>query len=96
MTYTGARIDEIRQGDDRLFVAVSDRRHRLSVEARQHVTGSLAAPAMGTMSRPIKECGNASLNLRLEDTGGRIIFDASDTTAGMEAVGDILELSGRR
>ncbi len=96
MTYTGARIDEIRQGDNRLFVSVSDRRHRLFVEARQHVTGSLAAPAMGTMSRPIKECGNASLNLRLEDTGGRIIFDASDTTAGMEAVGDILELSRRR
>ncbi|HSV96411.1 MAG TPA: tocopherol cyclase family protein [Spirochaetota bacterium] len=96
MTYTGARIDEIRMDDGRLFVTLSDRRYRLSVKARQLATGALAAPAMGTMNRPIKECGNASLEVRLEDSAGRVFFEGNDATAGMEAVGDVINLMRRK
>ena len=96
MTYTGARIDEIRLDDGHLFVGLSDRRYRLSVEARQLTTGTLAAPAVGTMDRHIKECGNARLSVRLEDTGRRVLFEESDATAGMEAVGDVINLMRKR
>ncbi len=96
MTYTGARINEIRLDEGRLFVTLSERRYRLSVEARPLVTGALAAPAMGTMSRPIKECGNARLIVRLLDAAGRVLFDASDATAGMESVGDVINLFRRK
>lgn len=96
MTYTGATIRKIDKAGNRLSVTISDRRHRLAVEAEQLANGSLAAPASGAMNRPIKECGNARLSVRLEHHDGRVIFHAEDSTAGMEAVGDILTLSGRR
>jgi len=95
-TYTGARVAaaELRGRDLRIEVRDRTRVLRLHVERSRESTlspdrgGVLLAPVDGAMDRRIAESIDARIRVRLEQTGGRLLFEGDGGNAGLEIVGD--------
>ena len=88
-TYTGARVASAQlQGRD-LSVVIRDRRRVLRLHAERSHEGTLLAPVDGAMDRRIAESIDARLDVRLEDDEGRVLFEGSGGSAGLEIVGDL-------
>lgn len=88
-TYTGARVTSARLAGRELDVAVEDRRLRLLLHVNRSREGVLLAPVDGAMDRRIGESIDAKLVVRLEDRGGRVMYEGTGEAAGLEAVGDM-------
>ena len=67
---------------------IRDRRHVLRLHAKRSHEGTLLAPVDGAMERRIAESIDARIGVRLEDLGGRLLFEGSGANAGLEIVGD--------
>ena len=72
-----------------LEIVVQGRGHRLLLHAERSSEGVLLAPVDGAMDRRIGESIDARLSVRLEDLGGRVLFEGTGEAAGLEAVGDL-------
>jgi hypothetical protein len=87
-TYTGARVTSAELRGRDLFVVIRDRRRVLNLHAERSHEGTLLAPIDGAMDRRIAESIDARLSVRLEDDSGRVLFEGSGGSAGLEIVGD--------
>jgi len=87
-TYTGARIAAVELRGRDLRVEIRDRRRVLRLHAERSHEGLLRAPVDGAMERRIAESIDARIGMRLEDAGGRVLFEGSGGNAGLEIVGD--------
>lgn len=87
-TYTGARVTAAELHGRNLHVEIRDRRHVLHLHAERSHEGTLLAPVDGAMERRIAESIDARIHVRLEDLGGRALFEGSGANAGLEIVGD--------
>jgi tocopherol cyclase len=87
-TYTGARVASADLRGRDLHVEIRDRRHVLRLHAERSHEGTLLAPVDGAMERRIAESIDARIGVRLEDLGGRLLFEGSGANAGLEIVGD--------
>jgi hypothetical protein len=91
-TYTGARIDELRLTDTRALLRVSDRRHRLRIEAERAEGGLLHAPYRTEMLQRVTESLTAAVRVRLAEAGGRVVFDGVGRHAGLEINGQLRQI----
>ncbi len=91
-TYTGARIDELRLSDTRALLRVSDRRHRLEVEAERAEGGLLHAPYRTEMLQRVTESLTATVKVRLTTAGRQLIFEGAGRHAGLEINGALQQI----
>jgi len=87
-TYTGSRVASAVLRGRELSVEIRDRHRVLRLRAERSHEGVLLAPVDGAMERRIGESIDARLHIRLEDAGGRVLFEGSGGSAGLEIVGD--------
>jgi tocopherol cyclase len=87
-SYTGARVSSVDLRGRDLSVEIRDRRRVLHLHAERSHEGVLRAPVDGAMERRIAESIDARICVRLEDTSGKVLFEGSGSSAGLEIVGD--------
>jgi tocopherol cyclase len=95
-TYTGAKVDRLAIGDDRIDWVISDRKYQLEMVARRVEGGILRAPSIIEMDRRIAETLNSSVEVRLFHRHGghlRPLFEDTGRSAGLEAVGEMRRLA---
>jgi hypothetical protein len=90
-TWSRARIEKLSYVERKLFVRVSSRKYLLDISAENKQAGQLKAPRLGSMTRMIKETVDATLELKLQDRSGNVLFEDQGTRAGMEIIDKILE-----
>ncbi len=90
-TWSKARIDKLEYIDHTLNLRISNKKYRLEIEAANNQAGHLKAPVKGSMTRMIKETVDASLDLKLSDHRGKVLFHDQGTRAGMEIIEKVLE-----
>jgi len=90
-TWSRANIDKLEYTDNKLNLQVSNKKYLLEIEALNNQTGQLKAPVLGSMDRIIKESVDATLDLKLTDRAGNMLFHDQGTRAGMELIDKILE-----
>ena len=90
-TWSRARMEKMVYRDKTLHVRISNARYLLEFSAVNNDAGQLKAPELGSMTRMIKETVDASLELRLLDREGNMLFQDQGTRAGMELIEKILE-----
>ncbi len=95
-TYTGARTESLALNDGRVDWVVSDRRLRLEMHAVQASGGLIYGPTQQNMGRRVDETLDASLQVRLSDRSGQVLFEGRGRHAGMEINGDIPRLLAAR
>ena len=95
-TYTGARSESFDLTDQEVWWVLQDRYHRLEMRAVRAEGGLLQAPTTVEMGRRIAETLNAKVEVglyALERRGHRPLFQGTGRHAGLEAVGDLAQLS---
>ena len=90
-TWSRAHIESMSYRDNVLHVRISSSGYLLDLSAVNNRAGQLKAPELGSMTRIIKESVDASIELTLQDRGGKVIFRDKGTRAGMEVIERILE-----
>lgn len=90
-TWSKARIDKLEYIDHTLNLRISNKKYHLDIEAVNNEAGHLKAPVKGSMTRMIKETVDASLDLKLSDHRGKVLFHDQGTRAGMEIIEKVLE-----
>jgi tocopherol cyclase len=90
-TWSRARIEKVEYQDTHLFVLVKNREYQLEIHARNSRAGKLKAPVHGSMKRIIKETVDASMEIILRNSSGKILFRDRGDRAGMELVDPILD-----
>jgi len=90
-TWSGASIEKLVYKDNKLTLRLSNKKYLLEIEALNNQAGQLKAPVKGSMDRIIKETVDASVDLRLSDRSGHVLFHDKGTRAGMELIDKILE-----
>jgi hypothetical protein len=94
-TYTGAQMERLTIGEHEVYVAVSDRNHRLEITARRGAGGVLRGPTGADMAGRVPESLQATAMVRLspgEGNGGQAIFEGRGRNAGLEVVGETSRL----
>jgi hypothetical protein len=94
-TYNGAKIEEMTVADSIVRLTFRNRTHRLRVTARQEAGGLLQAPTVVSMERRILESLNARFSIQFEDLRGNVLYRSEGEYAGLEVVGDQVELINR-
>ena len=90
-TWSNARIEKLSYSGKVLQVRLSNKKYRLEIEALNKQAGLLKAPELGSMTRIIKESVDATVELKLSDPSGNILFHDKGSRAGMELIDKILE-----
>lgn len=90
-TWSKARIEKLEYKDNRLKIRIINKSYLLEVEAIYSQAGPLKAPLQGSMTRIIKETVDATIELKLSNRFGKILFHEKGTRAGMELIKKILE-----
>lgn len=90
-TWSRASIEKLVYKDNKLTLRLSNKKYLLEIEALNNQAGQLKAPVKGSMDRIIKETVDASVDLRLSDRSGQVLFQDKGTRAGMELIDKILE-----
>ncbi len=90
-TWSNARIEKLSYSGKVLHVRLSNKKYRLEIEALNKQAGLLKAPELGSMTRIIKESVDATIELKLSDLSGNILFHDTGSRAGMELIDKILE-----
>jgi hypothetical protein len=94
-TYTGARIEKLDIADEVVTWVIRDRHHRLEMRAVRADGGLLQAPTTADMGRRITETLSATVEVALhalKGDGSRLVFAGTGRHAGLEAVGDLMQL----
>lgn len=89
-TWSKARIEKLEYKDNRLNIRIVNKSYLLEVEAIYSQAGPLKAPLQGSMTRIIKETVDATIELKLSNRFGKILFHDKGTRAGMELIEKIL------
>jgi len=90
-TWSNARIEKLEYSGNVLHVRISNKKYRLEIEALNNQAGLLKAPELGYMTRIIKESVDASIELKLSELSGNMLFHDKGSRAGMELIDKILE-----
>ncbi|MCW8801840.1 MAG: tocopherol cyclase family protein [Candidatus Bathyarchaeota archaeon] len=90
-TWSKARIEKLEYLNSKLSIRISNKKYLLEIEAVNNQAGQLKAPVLGNMTRIIKETVDATLELKLSDHSGNILFEDQGSRAGMELIEKILE-----
>ena len=91
-TYTGAKLSHFAYEDGVLTSIVEDKKMRLQVVAEHSQAGLLQAPKNGMMTGHVYESIGATVQVRLADFQGNVLFEGGGIQAGMEIVDAILPL----
>ena len=88
-TYTGARIEKIKESEQSLFVEIKAPKFNLNIQAMHGEKGALKAPVSGNMERLIHESIDARIKVSLSGMRGKVFFEGTGIHAGFEMVGDL-------
>lgn len=91
-TYSGATIERLHVTDDHVYWTVSNRRHRLEMQATRAAGGLLLGPTREDMGKRVNETLAATVQVRLTTRAGVPIFEGQGRHAGLEAHGDLNRL----
>lgn len=89
-TYNKSRVKHLDYKNNRLLVELESKEYNLHIRVTQNRSGDLKAPAMGEMSRVIKESIDSDVEISLQDPKGNVIYEDRGTRAGMEIIEKIL------
>jgi hypothetical protein len=88
-TYNGSRISGFAASAEEARLRLSGPAGSLTIRAERRASSALEAPALGKMSRSIRESVNAEAEVTLSGPQGRELFLGKSIGAGMEVEGDI-------
>ncbi|MEJ2757197.1 MAG: tocopherol cyclase family protein [Anaerolineales bacterium] len=91
-TYTGAKLTAFSISDHQVEMTLEDRKHVLEITAHRSDTGLLKGPTRAEMDMRVAESLTAWIDVRLQTTGGEVIFEGTGQHAGLEVAGDIPRL----
>lgn len=94
-TYTRAKVSDIQITPREVQFKVSDRKHKLLLNASRSGGATLRSPESGLMDGRIVESLTAEIHLKLyETTDGQneLLFEGTGMNAGLEVVGNMSEL----
>lgn len=94
-TYTGAKVENLEVEEKEVRFDIQSKKFRIEVRAHRSHTGLLKAPVSGAMDRRIAESLDATLHLKLTDRNGKLLFEGKGSHAGLEVVGEVVELDGK-
>lgn len=94
-TYTNAKLDSIRYAENEIFIKVQERAFSLEISATRSQLGILAAPQNGVMERRIAESLDAHIQIRFWDKKGKLLYEGTGSSAGLEMVGEVPALIDR-
>lgn len=95
-TYSGARLRELSQSDNKLYVLLEGKRYNLEVLIDRDKCGGLISPRLGVMEGKVQESMTTEARVRLfelNSRGKKLIFEAAGRNGGLEIMGDMRELS---
>lgn len=92
-TYSRAQLEIETSDSDTLNITIRDKNFSYYLEAYRSSSGILKAPVKGSMDRRIAESIDATLNLTVKNEDGVVVFQGNTSIAGLETVGDLIELS---
>jgi tocopherol cyclase len=91
-TYTGAQVEKLDITDAQVVWVVRGGGLRLEMTAARAAGGLLHAPIRTEMHRRVDETLQATVQVRLSEQGGKVIFDGLGRCAGLEVFGDLERL----
>jgi hypothetical protein len=94
-TYTGAQIEHLAITDGQVSWTISDRTHRLEIQAARVSSVPLRGPSKVDMGVRVPETLQSTVQVRLtklEDRDNRPIFEDTGRYAGLEVAGDLKQL----
>ena len=91
-TYTGAVTNLLEVRDKEVIWIMSDRHHRLEINAVRGRTGDLKGPTRQDMGMRVAESLQAVIHLKLSTAGGKVLYEDSGRHAGLEIAGNINRL----
>lgn len=95
-TYSGAKIKEFKTEGDSIRITVKSKKFTVQFDGVKGTRGNLLAPVSGAMERNIHESLDASIQIKLFDPNGTLLFHGNSNIAGLELVGEINKLKIRR
>jgi hypothetical protein len=90
-TYNRSKISRVRYSGGELFMAFENRKFSLELTAAAKTSAELKAPALGSMSRRIKESIDSEVHVRLFDRDRTLLFEDTGRRTGLEIVEKIFE-----
>lgn len=87
-TYTGARVRELKIDERVLNIEIEDPRHVLCLKAAVGPGGMLKAPKKGLMEVEITESIMSTVEARLVEKSGKLVFHDMGVNTGLELAGD--------
>lgn len=91
-TYSGARIRSLQIFDTHVDWVLQSNRYRLHLTARRVEGGLLRGPTRQDMGKRVLETLNATVQVRLENLQGGLIFEGIGAHTGLEVMGDLPRL----
>jgi hypothetical protein len=89
-TWSKARIEKLEYLNNTVHIRLSNKKYLLEIEAINNQSGQLKAPVKGSMTRMIKETVDATIQLKLSDHSGKVLFQDRGSRAGMELIDKML------
>ena len=93
-TYNLSKIVTLTVKDTDFNLVVQNSKYRLTLKGLIMDGVNLKAPTFVSMNREINETLNASIDVRLTDKNGGVIYEGQGRHAGLETVGDLEHLIG--
>lgn len=90
-TYNNSKISFIKFNGNNLSIVLVNKKYLLKINAILKGAGELKAPALGEMSRRIKESIDSEVHIQLTDKNNKIIVEEFGTRAGLEIIEKIFE-----
>lgn len=91
-TYTHAKLKIKKANSDTVLIEIKNKKLQYVILALKSKAGLLKAPLNGSMDRRIAESVDAKLILTVYDKKNNLIFKDSSNIAGLEMVGNLLQL----
>lgn len=95
-TYSGAKIKEFKTEGDSVKITIKSKRFTVQFDGVKGKRGNLIAPVSGVMERTIHESIDASIQVKLFDRNGTLLYQGNSNIAGLELVGETSKLKIRR
>jgi hypothetical protein len=91
-TYTGAEIDALDILPDHVRWVIVDKEHKLELIARRAASGAILGPTRMEMGIRVNETLQGTVEARLENRKGKVLFEGIGRNAGLEVQGDLARL----
>ncbi|MDG1428025.1 MAG: tocopherol cyclase family protein [Crocinitomicaceae bacterium] len=95
-TYTKAKLELEPADSDTIRISIIEKELTYNLEVYRSQSGVLKAPVKGSMDRRISESIDANLHLTILDENAKTIFEETSSITGLETVGDLQILSGKK